>query len=230
MLALVEAVERGQHRLQRRSLGFERHRDGQLLLIGMRVKLGPPPTLRLQPPVELLEAGEPQPRLEEPPPDRLHLVLDLALLPPRCRRASGRLNHVVVGHDQEAAVEHPLLAGEHRGHRGLHVVVDAARRNSAEEGERAGMRVEHHLLRLARIGPNIHRPRCAQPHVRGLHPHRLAGDLDVLVAPVELVGLARPEDQRDERCGTVAGTLAPLLEPAGGIAADRVVGDRQGFP
>jgi len=151
------------------------------------MKHGPAATLSLEPAVELLQAGEPQPGLEEPAAHRLHLVLDLPLLPPSRRRARGRLDHVVIRHDQEATVEHALLADEHCRHRRLHVVVDAAQGHAAEEGEAARMRIEHHLLRLARIGPDVDRARRAQPHVRDLHPHRQARDLDVLVAPVELI-------------------------------------------
>jgi hypothetical protein len=120
----------------------------------------PAATLGFQPAVQLLEAGEPQPGLEEATADRLDLVLDLTLLPARCRRTGGRLDHVVIGHDQEPAVEDALLAGEHRRHRSLHVVVDPTQRHPAEEREGARMRVKQHLLGLARIGPDIHRPRC----------------------------------------------------------------------
>jgi hypothetical protein len=42
-------------------------------------------------------------------------------------------------------------------------------RHAAEEGERPRMGVEHHLLRLARIGPHIDSPAVAQPHMRHLH-------------------------------------------------------------
>jgi hypothetical protein len=63
-------------------------------------------------------------------------------LPTGGRRTGYRLDHVVVGHQQEAAVDHPLLAagvpiaparwgkaGEHRRHRGLSVrrVIDPRR-------------------------------------------------------------------------------------------------------
>src|SRR3546814_20586625 len=74
-------------------------------------------------------------------------------LPARRRRAGGRLDHVMIGHDQEAAVEHTLLAGEHGRHRRLHILVDTASRHTAEERERPGMGIEQHLLALARIGP-----------------------------------------------------------------------------
>src|SRR5690606_9143227 len=128
---------------------------GDIAALGMGMMLGPATTLGLQPPVELGEAGEPEPRLEEAAPDRLDLLLDLALLPSRRRRAGGRLDHVMIGHDQEAAVEHTLLAGEHARHRRLHIIVDAASRHAAEESERPGMGIEQHLLALTRIGPDI---------------------------------------------------------------------------
>ncbi len=154
-------------------------------------------------------------------------MLNLALLPTCCRRAGGGLDHVVVGHDQEAPVEDPLLASEHGRHRGLHVVVDPARRHAAEERERPRMGIEHHLLRLTGIGSHVHSPRRAQPHMCDLHAHRLAGDLHILVAPVELVCLAGPEHQRDERRSAVTCILAPLVQPALRITPDSIVGDRQ---
>jgi hypothetical protein len=86
------------------------------------------------------------------------------------------------------------------------------------------MRVEHHLLRLARIGPDVDRPRRAQPHLGHLHSHRLASDLYILVTPVELVGLAGLEHERDEGRGAVARILAPRFRPAPGVATNRVVG------
>jgi hypothetical protein len=71
------------------------------------------------------------------------------------------------------------------------------------------------LLRLARIGPDEHGPGGAQPHVRDLHPHRLAGDLDVLVAPVKLAGFSRPEPKAmHRRCGNISGMNAAALSPA----------------
>jgi hypothetical protein len=96
---------------------------------------------------------------------------------------------MVVHHHQKAPVEGPILASEHRCHRRLHVVVDPAQRHPAEKLEPLDMGVEHHLLRLAWVNPPKCHARPAQPHVGDLHPHRLAGDLEVLMAPVELVGL-----------------------------------------
>ena len=67
------------------------------------------------------------------------------------------------------------------------------------------MGVEHHLLGLARIDPDVHSPRRAQPDVSRLHPQRLAADLYVFVAPVEQERPARREQQRHERHAAVAG-------------------------
>ena len=60
------------------------------------------------------------------------------------------------------------------------------------------MGVEHHLLRLARIGAHERHPAVAEPHMGDLHRHRDAVDQHDLVAPVELVRLARREAQRNE--------------------------------
>ena len=66
--------------------------------------------------------------------------------------------------------------------------------------------------------------------MRHLHPHRLAGDLDILMAPVELIRLARMEQQRDERRSAVTGIPAPLGRPACPIAADGIIGAFKAFP
>ena len=99
-------------------------------------------------------------------------------------------------HLLEAAVVVPLLTHEHRAHRRLHVVVDAALADPAEEAERALVRLEHHLLALAREDLDQLHAAVTQPHVRRLHPDRGTLQDRVFVAPVELVGLARIEDQR----------------------------------
>ena len=104
----------------------------------------------------------------------------------------------MAAHLQKAAVEVALLADEHGLDRRLHVVVDAARAGSLEEGEGAVVRVEHHLLALARIGAHEQHPAVAEPDVRDLDRDRHAAEHHDLVAPVELVGLARREPQRHE--------------------------------
>ena len=92
----------------------------------------------------------------------------------------------------------PVLADEDRLHRRLHVVVDAAPAGALEKGERPLVGVEHHLLRLARIGAHEHHPAVAEADMGDLHRRRHAVQHDDLMAPVELVGLARREGQRDE--------------------------------
>src|SRR5438477_1012034 len=99
-------------------------------------------------------------------------------------------------HPQEATVVLTVLADEDGLDRRLHVVVDAARAGALEEGEGAAVRVEHHLLGLARISPHEQHPAVAQPDMRDLHGHRRAVDQHDLMRPVELVGLARRKAQR----------------------------------
>jgi len=54
-------------------------------------------------------------------------------------------------------------------------------------------------------------------------------DLHVLVNPVELVCLARLDQERDERRHTGTGILPPRLGPARGIAPDRIVRSLEAF-
>src|SRR3546814_6104207 len=66
-------------------------------------------------------------------------------------------------------------------------------------------------------------------HMRNLNAHRLAGDLHVLMAPVELIGLARLERQRDEGGNTIAGILASVGLPARRVSAHSIVGALKTF-
>ena len=99
-------------------------------------------------------------------------------------------------------------------------VVDAPRAGAAEEGEGAVVRVEHHLLALARVGAHEHHPAVAEPDMGHLHGRGHPVDDDDLVAPVELVGLARREAERHERRRH---SLALPALPGGRVAAHRVV-------
>lgn len=69
-----------------------------------------------------------------------------------------------------------------------------ARADATKEGEGPVVGVEHHLLGLARIGPDEHHAAVAEPNMGDLHGHCHAVDQDDLVAPIELVGLARREE------------------------------------
>jgi transposase len=57
-----------------------------------------------------------------------------------------------------------------------------------------------------------------------LHSYRFACDLHVLMAPVELVSLARLEHQWDERWNTTARGFALRFCPTAGIAPDCIIG------
>ena len=136
-----------------------------------------------QPGVQFVEILEPQTRREESLADEPDLVLDLTLLPARCRRAGDRIDEVVAAHLQEAAIVETSLADEDRLHRRLHVVVDAAPACTLEQGKGPVVGVEHHLLRLARIGAHEQHPAVTEPDMGGLHDHRHAAQQDDLVAP-----------------------------------------------
>ena len=59
------------------------------------------------------------------------------------------------------------------------------------EGEGAIMGVEDHLLALARVGTDKHHPAVAEPDMSHLHRDGHARNQHHLMAPVELVSLAR---------------------------------------
>ena len=194
--------------------------DHSVGLFGMGMRLSPCDAFVHEPSVQLVIALDAQARREEALAHEADLVLDLALLPARRRRASDRLDKMVRAHLEEAAIVLPILADEDRLHRRLHVVVDAARAGAPEEGERPLVRVENHLLRLTRIGAHEHHAAVAKTDVRDLHGRRHPVHHDDLVAPVELVGLARRERQRNIDARRLA---RPLLAPGPGIAANRVI-------
>jgi hypothetical protein len=82
------------------------------------------------------------------------------------------------------------------------------------------MRVEHHLLGLARVGPHERHPAVAEPHVRDLDRHGDAVDQYDLVAPVELVGFAGIEAQRHKGRRRSRASLAP---PGCSVATNGVI-------
>ena len=186
----------------------------------MAMRLGVGDAFIEQPGVQFVVVLEPQPRREEALTDKPDLVLDLSLLPARRRRAGDRIDEVMAAHLQEPAIVETLLADEDGRHRRLHVVVDAALACALEQGECPVVGVEHHLLRLARIGPHEQHAAVAEPDVRHLHGHRHAVQQDDLVAPVELVGFTRREAQRHIGCGRRG---ASLLAPPSGVATYGIV-------
>ena len=123
-------------------------------------------------------------------------------------------------HLQETPIVLSVLADEHRIDSRFHIVINPARAGALEEREGALVRVEHHLLALARIGANEHHPAMAEPHMRDLQGGRHAVDQRDLVGPVELVGLARRKAQRDIG---VSRRACALLPPGDRIPPDRRV-------
>src|SRR5262249_56214531 len=93
-------------------------------------------------------------------------------------------------------VEFRVLAEKQGANRRTHVVVDAALAAPLVKLERLLVRVEHHLLGLARVCPRERHPAVAQANLRHLGLRRHPGDDDNLVAPVELVGLTWRKDQQ----------------------------------
>ena len=216
----VEAVERSGIGHQARPLGLEHLPDRAVADLGVRLRLGPGDAAVEQPSVELVIALEAQARCEHSPPDDADLVLDLALLPAGARGTGDRLHQVVPAHLQEPAIVGTLFADEDGVHRRLQVIVDPARAGPLEEGEGPIVAVEHHLLALARIRPHERHPAVAEPYMGDLHRHGDAVDQHDLVAPVELVGLARREAQRHIGRRDSRRSRVP---PAAGIAADGIV-------
>jgi hypothetical protein len=130
------------------------------------------------------------------------------------------MNEIMAAHLQETAIVLPLLADEYGLDHRLHIVVDATRAGATEEGEGLVVRIEHHLLAFAHIGPGEHHPAVAEPDVSDLDGRRHTVDQNDLVAPVELVGLTRRVIERYvgfRRYGS------PVLRPGLGVSPDRVI-------
>lgn len=193
----VAAVERSDIRNQALALGFEHVLGRSILEFRVGIGLRPGHAAVLEPCVELGVALESGPRHKEPPPYDADLVLDLLLLPAGCWRACDRIDEIVTAHLLEAPVVGSVAPNEDRVDRRLHVVVDAPRKGAAEESEGFVVGVEDHLLRLARIGPNEQHPAVTETNVSDLHRGRDPIDENDLMAPVELVSLARVEGQGD---------------------------------
>jgi hypothetical protein len=80
--------------------------------------------------------------------------------------------------------------------------------------------IEHHLLRLARIGPHEQHPAVTEPDMGGLHNHRRTIQQYDFMAPVELVGFTRRKAQWDVGCRR---RLSALFAPLPGVAPHGVV-------
>src|ERR1700730_4537658 len=88
----VESIEPAGIRNELRPLRLEHLPDRLLGPLRMAMRLGVGDALVEQPGVQFVKVLEPQPRREEPLADQPDLVLDLTLLPARCRSAGDRLD------------------------------------------------------------------------------------------------------------------------------------------
>lgn len=98
----------------------------------------------------------------------LHVLLDDALLPAGGAIAELRLEQVVAAQRLEAGIDHPLAAASNAVYRRLHVVVQPASGHATEGRERAGVRIEQHLVALGWIGDQPEHPTRRQLDVRHL--------------------------------------------------------------
>lgn len=141
-----------------------------------------------EPGIELIEVLKPGSSYEEPLAHHADLVLDLTFFPSRRWRAYNRFNQEVSAHLLEAPAVGAIFADVGRILHGPHTTLDLARAGVAEEGENLVSRAEHHLLRLARTGPNKELRAVAKPNLGDLDGRGHPIDDNHLVAPVELVG------------------------------------------
>src|SRR5262249_15302825 len=219
----MEAVEWPPIARQVRAFGLENLKDRLVLLLGMKLPLGVGHALLEKIGVEALIAVEFEPWLEQTVAKHPNLALYLPLLPARRRRAGRGLDEVMAHQLLKAQVELTLFADKHGVNRRTHVVVDAALAAPLVKLERLLVRVEHHLLGLARVCPRERHPAVAQANLRHLGLRRHPGDDDNLVAPVELVGLTR---RKDQRYVGYRRALALALRPRPPEASHRIVAPR----
>ena len=218
----MEAVEAAWHGHQHGALGLEHLPDRLVGYFLMFVGFGISHAFVEQKPVQLFQAFHPQGGREEPLAHQPDLVLHLAFFPAGRGRAGCRFNKIMAAHLCKPTVVAALLAHKDRINRRFHIVIDAARAGTPEEGKRPVVGIKHHLLRFSRIGADKKHPAMAQPNMRYFHRDRRVVDAHNLVAPVELVGLTRRKNQRHiGLCRHRAAFFCPAIgiAPHGVIAA-----------
>src|SRR3954453_4001926 len=100
----VEAIELASIGNELRPLRLEHFPDCLLSQLWMVMHLGVGDAFIEQPGVQFVKILEPQTRREEAFADEPNLVLELPLLPARCRCAGDRIDEVVAAHLQEVAI------------------------------------------------------------------------------------------------------------------------------
>lgn len=124
------------------------------------------------------------------------------------------------GHLLEPAIVGAILANYDRVHRRLHIVIDALGTGPAEEREGPVVRVEYQLLSLTGIGPHEQHPAVAETDMSDLYRRGHAVEDHDLMAPVELVGLAWIEAQRDIGAGR---RLLCRFRPTGRVSVHGII-------
>lgn len=117
----MESIERADIRHQTRALFFECFPNRLVRDVRVFVRPGMVDASVFEPGIQLGIRSELRPRHEEPPPERTHLVLDLAFLPARSWGACHRLDQLVPAHLLKAAVVSAILADKDRVYRRLRV-------------------------------------------------------------------------------------------------------------
>jgi hypothetical protein len=184
----MEAVEAVMIRHKLLPFFFEDIPDRFVGDLGVAMGLCVEDALVKEPGVHLVIALKSQARREEALARQSDLVLDLPFFPASGRRASHRLDEIVAAHLRKPAIEEPILADEDRLNGRFHIIVNAALAGAFEKGEGVVMRVEDHLLGLARIGAHKRHAAVAEPHVGNFHRHRRAVEHDDLMAPDSMSG------------------------------------------
>ncbi len=205
-----------------RLLNFKNLPHGLTLEVGVRVRLRPLQAALLKVRIQLAKIPNLGPGNEEAATHGAHLVLHLALLPAGRRRAGCRLKQIMRAQLLETVVEAALLASENLVHRRLQVVVDPPPAYASEKIEGPHVGVKNHLLGLTRVGHHQKMPAVTQPQLCNLHRDRHPRHLHQLVAPVELEGFSRLENQWNEnvhRKLTLSPAPIPHMPPYAVIAA-----------
>lgn len=181
--------------------------------------------LSFQPSVQFSQTREAGHRLPQPAPGILDILLDLTLLPARSRIAEIRLEKIMAGHCSEPGIDLPRLPRPDLVDSGPHVVEDAALRHTTQHPECLRQRVEQHLMGLKQIGSHDEGATMREFGMSDLQFRHFAVQHGIILAPVELEGLARLESQRNERPAS-AGLLfiLKLGPPSAGKGGHPVIG------
>ena len=222
------AVEWRGHRHHLRLFLFEHvgHAQGRMLRVAQLI---PQCAAALgQPCVEFGGGREPKRLRLDPdaPAAVLHILLDHAFFATRGDVAEIGVEQVVGAHDGEARVDDAPFSLVDLVDRRFHIVVNAPARYAAQRREGAGVRVEQHLVALARIGDQPEGAAGAQLQVRHLHAPVDATDDQAFRAPIELECLVLLETELHEGARRVAFAATPFTGEIGdpALAAGVAVG------